>query len=227
MSILYRASGPVTLVGGGPVEDGMLAEALALAPEAVGADGGGDVILPGGYRFAAVIGDLDSIRDADRLRAAGVPVHRIPEQDTTDFEKCLRSVAASLYLCVGFAGGRMDHHLAAMSALVRHPERPAVLIGPEDVAFLAPRTLAFDAVPGMRVSLYPMAAATGTLSRGLRWSVEGLTLAPDRRIGTSNIAEGERVAVAFDRRSVIAVLPRETLPQVAELLTRAAETGEM
>src|SRR5690606_25489678 len=81
MSILYRASGPVTLVGGGPVEDGMLAEALALAPEAVGADGGGDVILPGGYRFAAVIGDLDSIRDADRLRAAGVPVHRIPEQD--------------------------------------------------------------------------------------------------------------------------------------------------
>ena len=40
--ILYHARGPVTLVGGGPVAPAELAAALALAPEAVAADGGGD-----------------------------------------------------------------------------------------------------------------------------------------------------------------------------------------
>lgn len=225
MSILYRTSGAVTLVGGGPLEDDVLAEALALAPEAVAADSGGDVVLPSGRRFGAVIGDLDSLRSADRLRAAGIPVHRIPEQDTTDLEKCLRSVEARLYFCVGFAGGRMDHQLAAMTALVRHPWRRAVLIGPEDLAFLLPGRLAFDAEPGMRVSLYPMAPATGLVSRGLRWSVAGLTLAPDARIGTSNIAEGGRVEIAFDRRSILAILPREALPQVAQLMAEGDLSG--
>ena len=41
-------AGPVTLVGGGPVPPGALAAALALAPEVVAADGGGDVPLPAG-----------------------------------------------------------------------------------------------------------------------------------------------------------------------------------
>jgi thiamine pyrophosphokinase len=52
-----------------------------------------------------------------------VPVHHLPEQDTTDFEKCLYSVAAPLLLGVGFLGGRADHHLAAMNVLVRYADR--------------------------------------------------------------------------------------------------------
>ena len=41
----------MTLVGGGPVAPRQLEAALALAPEAVAADGGGDVALPGGRAF--------------------------------------------------------------------------------------------------------------------------------------------------------------------------------
>ena len=65
---LVHADGPVTLVGGGPVDPVQLAQALAIAPVAVGADGGGDVVLPGDRSFAAVIGDMDSLRDPDALR---------------------------------------------------------------------------------------------------------------------------------------------------------------
>ena len=49
--ILLRASDPVTLVGGGPVDPRQLEVALRLAPEAVAADGGGNLALPGGRRF--------------------------------------------------------------------------------------------------------------------------------------------------------------------------------
>jgi thiamine pyrophosphokinase len=215
---LYRAGGPVTLVGAGPVDDAALEAALALAPEAVAADGGGDVALPQGRRFGAVIGDMDSLRGADRLGALGVPLHHLAEQETTDLEKCLYSVTARLYLGVGFLGGRADHHLAAMNVLVRYADRPVALVGREEVCFLCPPVLALDLAPGTRVSLFPMGPALGVVSEGLRWSVEGLALSPAGRTGTSNLALGGRMRVGFDRAVVIAILPRVLLPQVAALL---------
>ena len=48
VTTLLRPAAPVTLVGGGPVDPAQLAAALALAPEAVAADGGGDVRAAGG-----------------------------------------------------------------------------------------------------------------------------------------------------------------------------------
>jgi thiamine pyrophosphokinase len=221
--LLYRARGPVTLVGGGPVDPAALEAALALAPEAVAADGGGDVALPGGRRFGAAIGDMDSLRGADRLRAAGVPVHHLPEQDTTDLEKCLYSVAAPLLLGVGFIGGRADHHLAAMNALVRYADRAVALVGAEDVCFLCPPLLALELPAGTRVSLFPMAPVRGVVSEGLRWSVVGLAMSPGGRTGTSNEALGGRVRVGFDAQAVLAILPVGLLPEVARLL--ASEPG--
>jgi thiamine pyrophosphokinase len=221
--LLFRAAEPVALVGGGPVDAAALEAVLALAPEAVAADGGGDVALPGGRRFGAVIGDMDSLSGADRLRAEGVPVHHLPEQETTDLEKCLYSVAAPLLLGVGFLGGRADHHLAAMNALVKYAHRAVVLVGAEDVCFLCPPVLALDLPARTRVSLFPMAPARGVVSEGLRWSVEGLALSPGGRTGISNEALGGRLRVGFDARVVLAILPIGLLPDVAGLL--ASEPG--
>jgi thiamine pyrophosphokinase len=217
-SPLFRSPEPVTLVGGGPIPPGALEAALALAPVAVAADGGGDVRLPQGRRFAAVIGDIDSLDAPERLAAAGVPIHRLPEQETTDLEKCLYATEAPLYLGVGFLEGRIDHHLAAMNALCKHQGKRVALIGSQDLCFLCPPTLELDLAAGTRVSLFPMAPAMGAVSEGLRWSVEGLELSPAGRIGTSNEALGGRVRVAFDAPSVIAILPRPLLEQVAARL---------
>jgi thiamine pyrophosphokinase len=215
---LHRAAGPVTLVGGGPVDPAALAAALALAPEAVAADGGGDVALPAGVEFAAVIGDMDSLRDPEALRGRGVPLHPVAEQDTTDLEKCLTLVEATLFLGLGFLGGRIDHHLAAMNALVRHRDRPTILIGGEDLCMLCPPELDLTLDPGARVSLFPMRPATGVISEGLRWSVAGLAFAPDGRIGTSNVALGGRMRVGFDAPGVLAILPVGLLDQVVARL---------
>ena len=155
--ILYRAAGPVTLVGAGPVAPGELAAALALAPEAVAADGGGDLRLPDGAAFRAVIGDMDLLGDPAALRAAGVPVHVIAEQDITDLEKCLYSVAAPLFIGLGFLGGQIDHHLAAMNALAKNPDRPVVLVGGGELCFLCPEPSRWSCprVPGSRSSRWP------------------------------------------------------------------------
>lgn len=215
---LVRARGAVTLVGGGPVAFDQLAAALALAPEVVGADGGGDHPLPGGHRFCAVIGDMDSLAGAARLRAEGVALHEIAEQESTDLEKCLRAVEAPLFIGLGFLGGRIDHHLAAMNALVKHPDKAVVLVGGDDLCFLCPVKFEMELAAKTRVSLFPMGEVSGLAWEGLRWPLSGRPFRPDGRIGTSNEAVGGPVSIAFNAPRMLSILPASLLgPVVARL----------
>ena len=194
-----------------------LAAALRRAPEAYAADGGGDVALPPGHRIRAVIGDMDSLRDAAAARARGIAVHPIAEQDSTDLEKCLSSIAAPLYLGVGFLGGRVDHELAALNAVAKAPGKRLILIGREDVCLRCPEAgLRFAAEAGDRVSLFPMGAAVGTACSGLRWPVTGLDFAPWDRIGTSNMALGGPVEIRFRGGPMLVILPAAYLDRIAD-----------
>ncbi|MGH1330808.1 MAG: thiamine diphosphokinase [Paracoccaceae bacterium] len=210
----------VTLLGAGQSKAADLAECLTLAPHLIAADGGAGVALAAGHMPAAVIGDFDSI---DRGALAAIPETRlfeIKEQDSTDFEKCLRVVEAPLILGLGFLGARVDHMLAAFNALVRCP-RDVILIGEGDVAFHAQagRRYAIDLAMGARVSLFPMGAVAGQ-GTGLRWPIGGLEFAPDARIGTSNAATGP-VELEFARDGMVVILERAALGAAIEAVTRA------
>ncbi|MER2508444.1 MAG: thiamine pyrophosphokinase, partial [Amaricoccus sp.] len=159
-----------------------------------------------------------SLGDPAALRARGVALHEVAEQNSTDLEKCLYSIEAPLILGVGFLGGRLDHHLAAMNALVKYPGRRVVLIGREDLCFLCPPVFALEMAAGERVSLFPMGPVTGLVGEGLRWPVQGLRFAPDGRIGTSNAASGGRLRLGFDAPRMLVILPAGTLDAVAEQL---------
>lgn len=206
---IVQTSSPVTLLGAGSLPRGALADALRLAPLLVAADGGANVALRAGLVPDHVIGDLDSV--TPRTRAALPPgrLLHVPEQETTDFEKCLSRIEAPYILGLGFAGPRMDHMLAVWNALVRHPARRCLILAARDVVFAAPRRIALDLPPGTRVSLFPLAPVTGE-SRGLRWPIDGLRLDPAGRVGTSNIADGG-VELAFDRAGMLVILPRTAL----------------
>ncbi len=216
---LHVTARPLTLLGGGPVREGVLAEALTLAPELVAADGGADHPLPAGAVLRAVIGDLDSVRDPAALRSRGVPVHGIADQNSTDLEKCLSAVRAPLILGLGFTGARTDHHLAAMNALVRHRGAPLVLLDAFDLCFHARGKVALDLETGCRVSLFPMAPVRVRAAQGLRWSPEGLAFQPDGRIGTSNEALGGPMSLEADGPGLLVILPQSALRQVVAFLS--------
>jgi thiamine pyrophosphokinase len=204
---LTRA-GPVTLVGGGPVDGCDLATCLGLSQGLVAADGGADTLCTAGHAPDAVIGDMDSLSPAARAAFADV-LHPVAEQDSTDFEKCLTRIAAPVVLALGVTGGRVDHTLAALNTLARHPARHCVLIGQGDVVTLVPPRLALDLAPGSRVSLFPMAAVRGT-STGLHWPMDGIAFAPDGRSGTSNHATGP-VQMTVDAPGMLVIMPRAAL----------------
>jgi len=211
-AMIVHSSNPVTLVGGGLVGRDDLKQALALAPLLVAADGGAGVALKAGHDPVAVIGDFDSLDSADRARIAPERLFPIREQDSTDFDKALRNIAAPLVLAVGFLGARVDHQLAAFNTLIRHADRPCVLLGPGEVIFHAPPLLELDLSTGDVVSLFPMAPVTGR-SRGLQWPIDGLELTPGGRIATSNRAEGA-LRLEMDSPGLLVIAPRRALDAV-------------
>ena len=207
---IVQSDAGVTLVGGGDVAPGALARALEMAPRLVAADSGADRALAAGHRPEAVIGDLDSLSPAARAQLGAARLHRIAEQETTDFDKALRSIVAPFVLAVGFTGPRLDHTLGVFNALARHPDRRCLVLGAQDVCFLAPHDLALQLVPGTRLSLFPLGAVSGT-SEGLRWPIGGIGFAPAGLTGLSNEVSAPQVRLRLSARRMLVMLPAEAL----------------
>ena len=180
---IVQTSEMVTLVGAGKVNKGILTDSLAIAPFLVAADGGAEMVLNCGKMPKKVIGDFDSISTDFLKQIPAADLHRIPEQETTDFDKCLRNINAPLILGVGFLGRRVDHQMASLSSLLQFRDKPCILIGKHDVIFHVPDQLQMDLPVGLRFSLYPLLPVSGQ-SEGLVWPINGLTLTPGGRLGT-------------------------------------------
>lgn len=208
---------PVTLVGGGAATAADLTLARGYAPDVFAVDGGAVLAVRAGVPLRAVIGDFDSLPDDIRAGLDPQSLWHITEQDDTDFEKALRRVRAPLIIGVGFTGGRLDHQLAALSALLRFHEQPCVLLSETEIIFHCPPKLRLDLPEGAVVSLYPLAPVTGR-STGLQWPIDGLSLSPGGRIGTSNRALGGRAEISVDAPGLLVLLPRAMLGAVTRAL---------
>ena len=209
--MIVRSDHPVTILGGAQPGTDDLAIALRRAPTLVAADGGAGHARAAGHRPVAVIGDMDSLPAAAAVDFADI-LHPIAEQDSTDFDKVLRSVDAPLAIAVGFSGGRLDHALAVLHGLAARPDRPCIVMGAEDVTVLCPPRIALDLAPGSVCSLFPLAPC-GVVSTGLRWPTGGIAFAPDTRIGTSNAVTGA-VTLAADAPAMLLIVPRAGLDAV-------------
>ena len=214
----------VTLVGAGHPNAPDIAASMALAPHLVAADGGANSCIAADAEPCAVIGDLDSITNETRAALPKARILEYADQDITDFEKCLRLIDAPFVIATGFTDGRLDHTLAVLSVLARCIGPPTLVLGNEDVAFAAPRQLVLDLPVGTRFSLFPMTPVEGS-STGLRWPIDGLTLDPLGRLGTSNQASG-RVELDFDSPGCITLIPKAHLSLAIAALTCSAHAPD-
>ncbi len=206
------SDGPISLVGGGHIGPDDLKLALNRTGLMVAADGGAEVILESGRVPDAVIGDFDSLRPDLKDRIPTDRLFPISEQDSTDFDKALRSIDTPLVLGVGFLGARVDHQLAVFNTMIRLQDRSCILLGEREVIFHAPPRIALKIEPESTVSLFPFRRVTGT-SRGLEWPIDELVLEPDGQVGTSNRALSD-VALEVDGPGLLVMVPRSALEEV-------------
>jgi len=208
----------VTLLGGGPVDAEDLKRLIRLAPDLVAADGGANYAHAHKIPVKHIVGDFDSLTNEQYWRNSGVNLTQVDEQNSTDFEKCLYTIEAEIYLCIGFLGRMLDHSLACLRTLAAYPDRKVILVGEEEVVFLSPLNFRIDLPAGTRVSLFPMGDVRGEFSDGLKWSIEGLEFSPAGQIGTSNEAAGGELQLKFSDAKMLILLPKAFLEPVIEAL---------
>lgn len=215
----------MAVVGGGTVDGAVLAGLAARGAALVGADSGGDTIAASGFVPDAIVGDLDSIsaRDGwgDRTR-----VLHIPEQITTDFQKVLYSTEAPVTVALGMTGKRLDHTLAALSAVTENATRKRVILVDEhDIALAVAGDIKFAVGAGERVSVHPLLPIDFAGSQGLLYPLDGLRLEPGGLIGTSNAATNGPFEIVPVRKDVpwLLIVHRQHLDaMIDQLLTSQA-----
>ncbi len=211
---------PAVLVGGGDVDLEELTVRLAEPGVRIGVDGGALALERCGARPDWVIGDFDSLGQADlaRLQASGAKIRRFPhEKDFTDLELGLelaRELGASAAHIFGATGDRLDHTLTNLGMLRRAADQglPAVIHAPgQQIRLLRPGRTVFAGLPGQALSLVPLGMeAVGIVTEGLRYPLCGETLYLGRSRGVHNeflgceaavnLIDGELLAFVFAPR---------------------------
>lgn len=205
---MVQTNQAVTILGSGDVSEKTLTKAMKLAPYLVCADGGADTAMKFGLKPNLIVGDFDSISDQALQYFDTVKKVNVQEQDSTDFDKCIRKVNAPSYVATGVIHPRIDHGLAAINALIRYQEKKISILTEMDFCFLAPSEISMKLPVGTRISLFPMSIVTGH-SEGLQWPIDDLVFAPFQRIGTSNKTSYEDIYLNFGDPGMIIILPSE------------------
>ena len=102
--LLLKSPENVALLGGAAISDDLWRDLRAISGPIVAADGGAAHALRRGVVPQAVIGDMDSLSPADLAAMPPDRIHRVSEQETTDFDKALRAIQAPVVLGPGSAG---------------------------------------------------------------------------------------------------------------------------
>jgi thiamine pyrophosphokinase len=218
-------SGPIAIVGGGAVEPAFLDDLAERNIPLVGADGGGNSIGDAGYLPAAIIGDMDSLTDRGEWETRTRVIH-LTEQDSTDFQKALYCTEAPVTLALGMTGKRLDHTLAALSAVLELADQRRILVVDEvDVAVALVGAIRFSAHPGERVSIFPFQPVSFASSSGLLYPLHGLDMAPGGVIGTSNAATDRVIEIvpADDQTPWFLILGKERVWDLVALLSHAPQ----
>lgn len=211
---------PVIVLGGGAFDVRLLSQLVEKGHPLIAADGAADTARAAGIEVSAIIGDFDSIADPDVFSNDVTKLH-LREQETTDFEKCLYSVDAPLFICFGMLGKRFDHSLAAIHAISRFGvKKNIVLVDQTDISLGVAGNFSIDLPIGERFSVFPLRDVHFERSTGLLYPLDDLCLRIGARIGTSNQVSQVPVEIKVKQQSTdepyLVILP---LPHLEKLIT--------
>ncbi len=220
--VLQRFTKPISIIGGGDFNPEIFSLSLEIGKDLIAVDGGLNHLKPGQHFPKWIVGDLDSARHTQLWVDKGSKLGHFTEQDSTDFEKCLNSIEAPLYLANGFLGLRADHTLASCSLLVKRRDKNIILLGKTDLIIHVNDTLSLDLEVGTRLSLFPLQTVLGLSSVGLKYNISGISFSPDSMIGTSNEVSSPKVEIRVKNSGMLLILPVYCFSKVLKMYNVSA-----
>lgn len=184
----------------------------------IAVDGGGARCLEAGIVPDVLVGDADSLaaEKLAELQSRGVEWISSPrDKDDSDLALALayaRSQGATEVMVTGAWGGRADHSLAALAALVGAAElRPRILEPGLALWVLAPEARSSLRLVGVgsTLSLISYGGTAIVSEEGVKWPLVNKMLEPSTTLGLSNVITDTDIAkVSVSSGTVIVVSER-------------------
>lgn len=151
---------------------------LKEAPFVVCCDGGANEYIAKGHLPDIIIGDGDSLSEANRLQYASL-IHYNPDQETNDQTKAVQyllSQGKKRIAIVGATGKREDHTIGNISLLMEYMRMGADVHSYTDYGVFIPcrGTCTFPCREGQQVSIFNF-TAKGLKSEGLAYPIYDFT----------------------------------------------------
>jgi thiamine pyrophosphokinase len=200
-------SSALILANGEPPTKKLMKRLLAGSSLFVCADGGANTAARYGLKPSAIIGDLDSTTAHALKSLRKVEIHRVVDDFSTDLEKTLSWVIDKGFQTItvaGSAGGRLDHFIGNLSALVKFSNRATITFVDDSGEWIfIDRSKNLDLSVGATVSLIPLSHCDGIVTKGLRWNLNFEALELGVRDGTSNLVVESPIHISVAKGNLI------------------------
>jgi len=196
----------ILFANGDPPDPGFARQLIQPADILIAADAGARHAASLGLTPSVIIGDFDSLSDAElaQFASAGARLERHPPaKNETDLELALDyAIRAGCrpILILGAYGGRLDQSLGIFS-LLSDPVCIAADVRADDgqtEAFFISQQAEIDGAPGDTVSLIAWGQpAEGVATENLKYPLRAESLSPYRTRGISNVMTAEKAGVSL------------------------------
>ena len=206
----------IIVFAGGKAVARTAVEELPLADRVIAADSGYLIASSLGYRVDTVVGDMDSIGSMAQIHESTEVVRHPVDKDATDLELAFELAARDQprrIVLVGAEGGRFDHEVAAVSVICS--DRWGVIpeidwVRSDAISYVIRHARRIQGDPGGLISLIPIGGdATGVVTTGLRWELNGETLHAGSTRGVSNVLLRTEIMVRLSSGVLLAVIPTQ------------------
>lgn len=202
----------VVLVNGLPPQKKFLNEMVRKADFFICADGGANTAARYNIVPDYIIGDFDSVTLETLTKFASVPQKRIRSQNSTDLEKALTYAVRknfSLVYVLGATGGRIDHELGNLSALLKFSKKISIIfVDRLGEIYSVGKHFSATVPQGTTLSLLPLTSCTGVSTHGLYWNLQNETLQMGVRDSISNVAVKENITIDVKKGDLLLFLLR-------------------
>lgn len=177
----------------------------------IATDGALSAFPQNGLEPNLLVGDFDSV-DKDQLSKFKGETLRLPDQESTDFQKSV-SIALSMepiqVVVLGIEGSRLDHTLSAINFASRFSSRTQFRFPMKaSVVHIISQKWTSKAQIGGHLSIIPLPEVKFSYSEGLEWPVAGISMSVGGRDGISNLAIRSEVSLEVESGCAAVFLQR-------------------
>ena len=184
---------------------------VAASPVIIALDGAAIMLQQRQIQPDVIIGDMDSLtsEQLDVFQSQGVQIIKDSTQNTSDISKGLtwsqKQYSGAHIDVIGIDGGRLDHQLAAFSALFECQSQAHLHIEEWLVVRVTETPIQYGTTKGRNISLIPFGEVSGVTLVGCKYSLENEKLSSGTR-GIHNETLGDQITISCQQGDLLLLI---------------------